>query len=59
VNNQLGLPDSAVGMLQHLKTHFPHIAIQSAWLEKLRRWNDAQVNPPYTIICIKPPLSTL
>jgi len=42
VNNQLGLPDSAVGMLQHLKTHFPHIAIQSAWLEKLRRWNDAQ-----------------
>lgn len=42
VNNQLGLSDNAVGMLQHLKTNYPDIAIQPAWLEKLCRWNDAK-----------------
>lgn len=41
VNNQLGLFDNAVGMLQHLKSHYPHIAIQSGWLEKLSRWDAA------------------
>jgi hypothetical protein len=42
VNNELGLSDNAVGMLQHLRSHYPDIAIQSAWLEKLCHWEDAK-----------------
>lgn len=42
VNNQLGLSDNAVGILQYLKIYYPNIPIQSAWLEKLCRWNDAK-----------------
>jgi len=42
VNNQLGLSDNAVGLLQIVKLNYPHIPIQSSWLEKLDRWEDAQ-----------------
>ena len=42
VNNQLGLSDRAIGVLEYLKISYPHIAIQPLWLEKLYRWKDAQ-----------------
>ena len=42
VNNQLGLSDRALGVLEYLKISHPHIAIQPLWLEKLYRWKDAQ-----------------
>ena len=42
VNNQLGLSDNAAGLLQIVKLNYPHIPIQSSWLEKLDRWEDAQ-----------------
>jgi serine/threonine-protein kinase mTOR len=41
VNNQLGLSDRAIGILRHLRLRYPHIEIQSRWLEKLLRWEDA------------------
>lgn len=34
VNNQLGLSDRAIGVLQYLKAHYPHIDIKPLWLEK-------------------------
>jgi hypothetical protein len=35
VNNQLGLSDRAIGVLQYLKQKYPNIAIQPLWLEKV------------------------
>ena len=41
VNNELGLPDRAAGVLQHVVETYSHVEIQPLWLEKLSRWDDA------------------
>lgn len=41
VNNELGLPDRATGVLTVCMTNFSHIEIRPLWLEKLNRWDDA------------------
>lgn len=42
VNNQLNLPDRALGMLTWLVEQYPRMEIHPTWLEKLNRWEDAQ-----------------
>lgn len=41
INNQLGLPDRAIGILRYLRLKYPMIEIQPRWLEKLLRYEDA------------------
>eukprot|EP01038_Epipyxis_sp_PR26KG_P011143 gene11143-14952_t len=42
INNQLGLPDRAAGVLSYITVNYPHIVIEPLWLEKLSRWEDAR-----------------
>jgi FKBP12-rapamycin complex-associated protein len=42
LNNQLGLHDRAIGVLDYLEGNYPDIEIQPQWLEKLCRWEDAR-----------------
>eukprot|EP00457_Paulinella_chromatophora_P000061 gb/GEZN01000061.1/.p1 GENE.gb/GEZN01000061.1/~~gb/GEZN01000061.1/.p1 ORF type:complete len:2707 (+),score=463.21 gb/GEZN01000061.1/:107-8227(+) len=40
INNQLGQPEAAVGILAYAKQHHS-VELQESWYEKLQRWEDA------------------
>ena len=42
VNNELGLPDRAAGVLHYVNTHYSHISIEPQWLQKLCHWERAR-----------------
>ena len=42
VNNELGLPDRATGVLHYVNQHYSHISIEPQWLQKLCHWEDAR-----------------
>ena len=42
VNNELGLPDRATGVLHYVNQHYSHISIEPQWLQKLFHWEDAR-----------------
>lgn len=43
VNNQLGLHDSAMGILNYVRNKYRSVDIQPAWLEELNKWDDARL----------------
>jgi hypothetical protein len=42
VNNELGLPDRATGVLHYVNQHYSHISIEPQWLQKLCHWERAR-----------------
>ena len=42
VNNQMGRPDRAFGVLDYLSMEYSDIVVEPSWLEKLMKWGDAK-----------------
>ena len=42
VNNELGLPERATGVLHYVNQHYSHISIEPQWLQKLCHWERAR-----------------
>jgi FKBP12-rapamycin complex-associated protein len=42
VNNELGSPERATGVLHYVNQHYSHISIEPQWLQKLCHWEDAR-----------------
>ena len=43
INNQLGQPEAANGILKYAQSHFPPevVQVKESWFEKLQNWNEA------------------